>query len=324
MIRHLKVSRYLGDNATVPTTPDPVQAILQKLTADMKQEAIEQAAIQTGVEIGLEVSLAFIPIVGWIADIVIAAYAALTYLISAHYKTLCQQAIASFQNEMTLAGAACQQAVTAAQSAAFQQEEQAGIQMAISGQVTASTPVSGMGNFFSVMMKVIHDFTQQINPVTRFNHLVFQKIADVAEKCPVPVIRSMGAELARNDTKVYGDIVRAQNAVAAVVDQGTGEQGYAKVQEAIVKARAVGKAQLAAQQAAFIANINSDAYRAALRIQIAQMVLKNPSVAALVAQGQSSGYTVNTSYKAPSATLSVIPAAAAAAGVLLFAGLGSK
>jgi hypothetical protein len=319
--------RFLGDTTPPSAAPDPVQAILTKLTADMKQEALEQAAIQTGVEIGLEVALAFVPIVGWIADIVIAVYAAITALISAHYKALSQQAIAAFQIEMQNDGLACQQAVNAAQDAAYTAEAPAAIQMAISGQVTLTTPNPGMsGSLFNLGMKIIKDFTSQMNPLVHFNHIVFQNIADVAQKCPVPVIRTMGAELAKNDSTVYADLQRGENAVAAVVDQGTGEQGYTKVQQAIVQARNVGLAQLNAQQTTFINNINSPAYRAALRIQIAQQVLKNPSVAALVAQAQSSGYTpsVNTSYTAPSTKLSVVPMAAAAAGVLIFAGLGSK
>jgi hypothetical protein len=314
-----------GAVAQDPSAQDPVTAIMSKLTGQMKQLAMEQAAINTAISI----SLAVIPVVGWAVDIVFSVASA---LMGNYYSNQVKTLIANFQNELTLDGAQYQQQIQQAQNAAVTAETPAGIQLALSGQVTAtsSTPpagTAGLGKWEDIIAKIAHFLgnpLQQLHPLLRIGHVVFTDVNDVAARSGVPAIASLANSLNHSGDTIYNDTLRAQAAISQVISQSTGQAQVQKVQDAITQARAAALSQFQTQTATAIDNINSPPYRAQLRITIAQQVLKDPSTAALVAQELNASAITPisaTGYTPPSKATLVVPAIGAAAALLVVAHL---
>jgi hypothetical protein len=266
-------------------SPDmaPIQAIMTKLTTQMRDLALEQAAINTSISIGFN----FIPIVG---SAVAALFSLLSAILGSYYSDQCKAAVATFTNAMQLLAATYQAQVTAAQYAAVQAEAPAAIQMMLSGQVTASTPAApsmqGLGHSWEdTLNSVVHWLAnplKMLHPVLRLNHEVITDLNDVLAKSKVPALVSLAGELQKANSTLYNDTVRAQAAIDNVINISTGQAALIKTQEAIAAATTQCTAEFSSQAGIAIANINSAPYRAQLRIEIAQQLLTDPSVADLM------------------------------------------
>jgi hypothetical protein len=112
-----------------------VSEIFDKLTSDMKQQAIERA----GAQLGLSVALNSIPVVGQAASIVLAA---VSTLVGGMYERAGKEEMASFQVECNQKVAAADLIVQNALTAAISQEKDAAIQLAMS-----SDPLAGLGSY---------------------------------------------------------------------------------------------------------------------------------------------------------------------------------
>ena len=299
----------------------PIQAIMTKLTSQMRTLALEQAAINTSISIGFN----FIPIVG---SAVAALFSLLTAILGSYYSDQCKTAVAAFTSAMQLLAATYQAQVTAAQAAAVQAEAPAAIQMMLAGQVTASTPatVQGLGHTWEdTLSSVVHWLAnplKMLHPVLRLNHEVITDLNDVLAKSKVPALVSLAGELQKANSTLYNDTVRAQAAIDNVINISTGQAALIKTQEAIAAATAQCTAEFSSQAGIAIANINSAPYRAQLRIEIAQQLLTDPSVADLMTRQAAltpGGTLTIPGATTPSKLLLALPAVGAAAAVLAIA-----
>lgn len=299
----------------------PIQAIMTKLTSQMRTLALEQAAINTSISIGFN----FIPIVG---SAVAALFSLLTAILGSYYSDQCKTAVAAFTSAMQLLAATYQAQVTAAQAAAVQAEAPAAIQMMLAGQVTASTPatVQGLGHTWEdTLSSVVHWLAnplKMLHPVLRLNHEVITDLNDVLAKSKVPALVTLAGELQKANSTLYNDTVRAQAAIDNVINISTGQAALIKTQEAIAAATAQCTAEFSSQAGIAIANINSAPYRAQLRIEIAQQLLTDPSVADLMTRqaALTPGGTLSIpGATTPSKLLLALPAVGAAAAVLAIA-----
>ena len=301
---------------------DPMATMIETITSKLKTQLIVQTAATAAASLTLVLAVNVIPIVGQvIGGLLLVANS----LIGASFQRQGQQLVADFQDEMTRAGATFQAQVDAAQSAAFEQEKPAAIDLALSNQT-----LNGLGSLNDGLLEKIFSsdvFHTIANPL----RVMKLKMVDPILKPIVigtnliknlPVIGSTASDVRNMETKVEDQVDRPINAVDEAVDSVTGVKGLHDVEDAINKARpqVLGQMQMATNQA--IANINSPAYRALLRNNIAKAIRSSAPLAAFSQAPGTVTITDATGVK-PSTTISALPMAAAAGGVLLLlVGLG--
>jgi hypothetical protein len=300
-----------------------VASIMAKLTKQMRDLALEQAAINTSMSIAFN----FIPIVG---QAVSALLSILTAILGSYYSDQCKTAVTNFTNSMQLMAATYNAQVTAAQDAAVQAQLPGAIQLTLSGKVPPPPPATGtngLGHTWEdTLSSVVHWLAnplKMLHPVLRLNHEVITDLNDVLAKSKVPALVSLAGELQKANSTLYQDTVKGQAAIDQLIDISTGQAALTKTQEAIAQATAQCTAEFQSQTAIAIANINSPTFLAALQFTIAQALLQDPSVSDLVAsQGKlfsPSGLPTIPGATTPSKWLLALPAVGAVAGVLAIA-----
>lgn len=302
-----------------------VQTIMAKLTKQMRDLALEQAAINTSISIAINV----IPCVGQIVGVL---FSLVSTLLGNYFSNQCKTAITTFTNNMLLLGAQYQAQVTAAQYAAVQAQAPAAIQLMLSGQVkpaaapAPATGASGLGHTWEdVLNDAIHWLAnplKMLHPVLRINYVVIKDLNDVLAKSHVPVLVNLAKELNKANSTIYSDTMRAQAAIDEAIDVSTGQEALIKTQEAIAQATAQCTSEFQSQTAIIIANINSPPYLSQLTVEIAQQLLTDPSVADLMARQSAlapgSGMTIPGA-TTPSKLLLALPIAGGLAAMLAIA-----
>ena len=295
---------------------DDIASIMEQLARDMKEEAIKQAAINTGISI----ALSCVPIVGWAVGLV---YSVVQALVGSSLQRQAEEEMANFQTEMSAVGAQWEAKVTAVQSAVFEQEKPAAIQLALSNQALGGV---ALGNIWEDIVDS-QIFREISNPLRVIKQVMLEPIIK-----PVQLVTSTMARIAPDEGGFANLFAKVDNAVDRAeeiadkpvllldraIDTSTGLQQLQDVRDAINAARPKALAQMKQQAEELMGQIQSPAYRLNLQKVIAAAIRNSKSL-----QAVSNGITVPSASVSTSQGMQLLPAAGAAGAVLLLLGMGS-
>lgn len=257
-------------------------AASKKITRDMQISA----AAASGVAIGL----ACIPLVG---AVLAPLFSIVSGISSAHYKQAAAKVMADCQNTLTQLSVAYTTKQQAVLDAVFEQEKDAAIQLALSGQaLNGLGAFGGLGVFGDLadiwsklksaggkVVKVATSPATQLKAVMKVAatplHVALQAVTKIAPA-------SVSHTLTHVDAMTYGKVIAAGNTLVKTEHVLTGEDILDKANQASAQAIASFRAVMDKQLADRTADAQSEAYRAALRITIAKAIRNNPDVGSLV------------------------------------------
>ncbi len=131
------VRRVVGLRGLGALGEQDISIIFDKLTSQMKKEAM----IRAGAQMGISIALNFIPVIGTAASLVMAA---VSTLVGGMYERAGKEELASFQVECNQLASQADLMIQKAQNEAVLQEKDAAIQLAMS-----SDPLSGLGSIYA-------------------------------------------------------------------------------------------------------------------------------------------------------------------------------
>lgn len=287
--------------------PNKVMVELQK---DMKDLMIKQAAMVTGITLALNV----IPVAGQAAAIV---FSAVQGLIGSRYAKKAQEVVADTQNKALLIGSEYELKLQAAQNDVFLQEQDAGMQLALScsGQVAALNGIDAGLLGFSLKKFI----KSALNPISHIKS-VLKPVGTVVKFVAPDAVDKM---IDKADNKLDTAEEKFEN----VIDTLSGERALEKAKEARTKVLSQVRTTMEARYQVLVAEMDSEEYRVNLRKSIASMLLENAAVAELAKQHCSltssalPGMGPNPLTKSADAGKGVFGAIAAGAAVLIMMGI---
>lgn len=311
-----------------------VTKVMSKYDETIKKQAMERAAVSVGLTVA-EIVLAYVPVVGWVIDVVLIVVQAALQITVSYYKNLSNQLIAATTNELKTQGAKYEAALAQLKDQVIAQESSAATALALSGVSipTGQGALQGLGawqaNLARDLKRAVTATAIAADPVIKAHHDAFQAINDIVAKIPVPAVQNLAQKLNANEADFYSDYKTAEQKVNDFIEVGTGEAQYKKAQEAAARAKTQALAEFARQYQVVSANIQAPQFREQLRYSLATWIRTNPdimSMATMPLTAPPDSYTgPSLLTNDPSKALQAIPAVGAAAGAaaLLFI-LGHK
>ncbi len=302
--------------------------IMERYNADMKRQALEQAAVNAGITI----ALACIPVIGWIIEAVWVVVQIGLQITNVYYKNEAAKVINDMQNELRSKAAEYEARLALVKDAVMEQEKPAAIQLALS-----NTTLTGLGELFwkkpwqpalaTVLKESVIWSGQLAKPLVVGHHLAFRTIDNILLKVPIPAVQDAAKKMGISEADWYADVKRTEQQVEDFIDVGTGEAKLAKAKEAAAKARAAALVEFERQFQIAVANVNSAPFREAVRNALAVMIRTDPAIMQMIGHGldvssQSPNMAPTLTVVPPAKALQAAPmmatAAAAAAALFLF------
>jgi uncharacterized membrane protein len=310
-----------------------VAAVMSKYDDEMKKQAMQRAAVSTGIALS-EIVLACIPVIGWAVGLVIAVvYAVVQAALqttTSYYKGLSAKVIAETQNELKAVATQYEVKLSEVKNQVIAEETPDAAALALSG-VPIPTGQGQLGawqeNLARDLKRAVTATAIAVNPVIKAGHDTFQAVNNVAMKVPIPAVQNLARLMNANDADFYGDIKRAEQKVDNFIEVGTGEAQYKRARDAAAQAKSKALAEFERQFQAASGNVRAPEFRLQLRYALATWIRTNPDI-----MGMGVVTAPPTSYAGPSLltndpskSLQAVPAVGAAAGAaaLLFI-LGNK
>lgn len=256
------------------------QEALEGAQKEMKRAAMESAAAQ----LALTIALNYIPVVGTAVSIVLGVMMAMG---NHHYKQKVQWVMAGLENDLNKLGASYQARLHSVKMAVFEQEKNAGIQLALSGATLENESLGGgLGSWGGDKWR--KTWKRVVNPVHHVSVLVkaIQKPAQgmlrqVQRITPDSVDRIIQKPINQMD-KDQRELDRIQGQMEEKLATLSGEQQWVIAQERAAQAHAAASKDMEAQYQAAVLNIQSPQYRQALQVELAKRIRSDPSMAALL------------------------------------------
>lgn len=284
---------------------ESIADILGRLQKDMKEAALKQAAISTGISIGLTA----VPVLGWAAG---AIYAVVQAVVSTKYQKEAQQVMADTERKAKEIVAGYELKLAQAQNRVFEEEQSAALQMAISCDLPA--PMSGMGGWDP--WEDVKKAAKKVTVKTVIKLAVAPSL--VAATAVAKGIQS--ATDSKTIDRLTDPIIKADRAVDKGIDTLSGKEGVLKAEQASAQILADVRRTMQEQYDLNMGEMAKPEFRANLRLQIARNLRADPSVDALVKARCGATQRVLTAAGVTSGKSSAPVIAAAAAAAMLFLG----
>lgn len=314
--------------AQYPLNTDAVQALVNaiqnRLTAELKKQAVEKASVAAGMS-AVAIVCAYIPILGWAADAIIAVIQVGLQITNGYYKNEAAKLQNATLNYLRTLAAEYEAKLLAYQGQIVEQEAPNAYQLAVSGAT-----LHGLGawqaNLARDMRRAVTATAIAAKPIEHLTHVMIQGSTATLMRVPVPVVQSVARSVSNAENNSYAYLQSAQKKVDDFIQVGTGEAELKKTQEACDRVRKVAEAEFERQYQIALANSNLPQFREALRNGLAAIFRTDPSINSILSQvvaAAASGQSANMTFapQQPSKALQAVPMVAtgiAAAAALLF------
>jgi len=298
---------------------DEVQDHMDKMSADVKKQLVKQAAINTGITVGLT---ALGPATLGISAVLAGLYAAVIAVVGAKYKRQSEELIGNFQDEIKVKMANADARIADNDRKIMREQEPAARALALSP--VALNGLDGLDGWLGDRLNVVKGYASDImrDPAKTIKTAVMRPVRaaqTVANQVVPPAVMKVYKSVAQ---PIEDTANRVYNAAEDARDTLSGRGALEATDKEITKARVTADRLIEENTTKILADHESPRFRNEVTVMMAKAIRSDANIQAMI-DGNNSTPGGNfaapgTQVTMPSKKLALLPMAGAAAGVLAF------